>query len=117
MKKLADYINSRPIFFNTPPVPPPLRTSDEPLPAPTAGGGPRYIECDFCHCKLTKGGEVYSVSEIARDYRDDKEKHQKAVTKLDEEIAALRSQIAAKDAEIAELKSSQAPAVRKSGFL
>lgn len=91
-------------------TPPQLRT--DPDPAPTPSAPPRYVECDFCHCKLTRNGEVYNVSQDARDYRDQKEKHVKAVAKLDEEIIALRSDIAKKDAEIAALKGSERPAGR-----
>jgi hypothetical protein len=116
MKKLSEYIDSRPIFFNTSPVPPILRTSDDPSPAPAAGGTPRYLECDFCHCKLTRTGEVYQVSEQAREFRDEKEKHGKAVIKLDEEIVNLRVQIAAKDSEIAALKGS-GTTQKKTSFL
>lgn len=91
-------------------TPPPLRTDDPPpatapTPAPrTPGTG--YLECDFCHCKLTKTGEVYQVSEEARTFRDEGEKHRKQIAKLDEEITELRRQITAKDAEIAALKPS-----------
>jgi hypothetical protein len=90
-------------------VPAPLRTSEVPDPAPntpprTPGTG--YLECDFCHCKLTKSGEVYQVSPEAREYRDANEKHRKAIEKLDEEITRLRSEITAKDQEIARLKPS-----------
>jgi hypothetical protein len=91
-------------------TPPILRTNEpEPAPAPASPrvAGTGYLECDFCHCKLTKTGEVYQVSEQARDFRDEKEKHIKATAKLDEEITTLRSQIAAKDAEIAALKGSR----------
>jgi hypothetical protein len=81
-----------------------------------AGSG--YLQCDFCDCKLTKTGEVYQVSDKARDFRDDKEKHAKQITKLDEEIVALRSQITAKDAEIATLKGTPSvPVTRRAGVL
>jgi hypothetical protein len=93
------------------PVIPPLRTEEAPATPPSPG--PRYLECDFCHCSLTKTGEVYKLSEIARDFRDEKEKHGKAVAKLDEEIANLRAQITAKDSEIAALKGSGAAPKRK----
>ena len=85
-------------------IPPPLATSDPPV-APTARREPGtgYLECDFCHCKLTKTGEVYQVSEEARTFRDSNEKHVKALAKKDEEIVELRSQLTAKDARIAEL--------------
>ena len=92
-------------------TPPPLRTNEpepQPAPAPPRVAGSGYLECDFCHCKLTKLGEVYQVSEQARDFRDEKEKHAKQVAKLDEEIANLRLQIAALNAEIAALKGSTA---------
>jgi hypothetical protein len=91
---------------------PPLLRTDEPAPAPApaaprvAGSG--YLECDFCHCKLTKVGEVYQVSDVARQYRDAEEKHKKQMEKTDEEIAKLRALIAAKDAELAALKGSPA---------
>jgi hypothetical protein len=95
----------------TPPAP--LRTS-EPDPPRNEPAGPRYLECDFCHCKLTRTGEVYQVSPEAREFRDANEKHKKQVEKLDEEMAKLREQIAAKDAEIAALKGSSA--LRRAGI-
>lgn len=85
----------------------PLRTSNDP-PAPPPQE-PRYVKCDFCECKLTKHGQVYEVSEKAIVYRDEKETHRKAILKLDEDNASLRSQIAAKDADIAQLKGSSNP--------
>jgi hypothetical protein len=90
-------------------TPPPLRTNEpEPVPAPqpprVSGSG--YLECDFCHCKLTKTGEVYQVSDNAREFRDEKEKHVKVSAKHDEEVTVLRAQITAKDAEIVALKGS-----------
>lgn len=97
--------------MSTPAVPPVLRTNEpepQPAPAPSRVAGSGYLECDFCHCKLTKLGEVYQVSEQAREFRDEKEKHSKAIAKLDEEITNLRAQITAKDAEIATLKGSTA---------
>lgn len=96
-------------YFRLSTTPPPLRTneSDPPAPPPAPRApGTGYLECDFCHCKLTKTGEVYNISEQAREYRDEKEKHAKAVAKLDEEISNLRATITAKDAEIAQLKGS-----------
>jgi hypothetical protein len=97
--------------LTTPPIPP-LRTNEPepaPAPAPPRSPGSGYLECDFCHCKLTKTGEVYNLSEQARDFRDQKEKSEKALAKLEERITDLQSQIAAKDAEIAALKGSPAP--------
>jgi len=105
---------------NTPTVPPVLRTNEpeaSPAPLPPRVAGSGYLECDFCHCKLTKLGEVYQVSDIARDFRDGKEKHAKQIAKLDEEITALRSQITAKDAEIARLKGSPGNSPAKQKFL
>lgn len=100
-----------------PDTPPPIRTDSDPVPAPAVAppriAGTGYLECDFCHCKLTKTGEVYQVSEEARNFRDEKEKHLKASTKQDEEIARLISLVAAKDAEIAQLKGS--PERKRSG--
>lgn len=98
------------------PVPPILRTDDTPAPSTPRSPGTGYLECDFCHCKLTRSGEVYQVSEQAREFRDEKEKHGKAIAKLDEEITNLRAQITAKDAEISALKGSVA-APRKERFL
>lgn len=92
-------------------VPPVIRTNepaDPPAPAAPRVAGSGYLQCDFCDCKLTKTGEVYQVSDKARDFRDDKEKHAKAIAKLDEEITSLRAQLTAKDAEIAALKGSPA---------
>jgi hypothetical protein len=91
-------------MLETPPAP--LRTNE---PDPVRETPPRYLECDFCHCKLTRTGEVYQVSAEAREFRDANEKHKKQVEKLDEEMTKLREQIAAKDAEIAALKGSPAP--------
>lgn len=103
--------------MSTPATPPPLRTNEPepaPAPAPPRVAGTGYLECDFCHCKLTKTGEVYQVSEQAREFRDEKEKHIKAVAKLDEEIAALRATIAERDKEIAALKGSPVRSSSKS---
>jgi len=91
------------------PVTPALRTNEpEPAPPtpPARQPGTGYLQCDFCDCKLTKTGEVYEVSEKARNFRDDKENHRKAIAKQDEEITNLRAQLTAKDAEIAALKGS-----------
>jgi hypothetical protein len=95
-------------------VPPPLRTEGDPPPAPPEPS--RYLKCDFCECQLTKNGEVYRVSEKAREYRDEKEKHIKQVAKLDEEIAKLREDLTKKETELAQLRAS-AGEKRKSGFL
>lgn len=94
---------------STPPVPPELRT-EEPPPQPAAPRSPGtgYLQCDFCECKLTKTGEVYAVSEKARDFRDGNEKHRKEVAKLEEQIQQLTSQLTTKDAELAALKGSPA---------
>ena len=100
--------------MSTPPTPPPLRTNEPDPASPIPASVPRvpgtgYLECDFCHCRLTTKppvGQVYEMSPEAYAFRDEKENHAKAIGKLDEEIAALRSQIAAKDAEIATLKGS-----------
>ena len=92
-------------------TPPVLRTNEpepQPAPAPARVSGSDYLECDFCHCKLTKLGEVYQVSEVARDFRDEKEKHAKQTAKQDEEITNLRAQITALNAEVAALKGSTA---------
>jgi len=100
------------------PIIDPLRTDDPPIIPPTNRvPGTGYIECDFCHCKLTKLGEVYSVSEQAREFRDQKEKFAKSSAKSEEDLAALRSQIADKDAEIARLKGSPATNSVRAGFL
>lgn len=99
------------------PVTPALRTNEpDPIPvsAPARIPGTGYLQCDFCDCKLTKTGEVYEVSEKARNFRDDKEKHGKAVERLNEQITALQAQVTAKDAEISALKGS--PAERKRGI-
>lgn len=91
-------------------VPAPIRTEGDsvpaPAPAPARVSGTGYLECDFCHCKLTKTGEVYQVSTEAREFRDEKEKHIKAIGKLDEQIAALQASINEKERKIAELSSS-----------
>lgn len=94
---------------------PPLRTNPDPpsIPVPEPG----YVKCDFCECRLTKRGQVYEVSEKAVVYRDEKETHRKATIKLEEEIASLRSQIAAKDTEIATLKNSSVVSKRTIGTL
>jgi len=107
--------------MSTPPTPPQLRTTEPPdtppAPSPARVPGTGYLQCDFCECKLTKTGEVYQVSEKAREFRDEGEKHRKAMQKADEEITALKSQLAAKDAEIAALKGSASPATGKQKFL
>jgi hypothetical protein len=94
---------------------PALRVGNDP-PTPLVPE-PGYVKCDFCECRLTKRGQVYEVSEKAIVYRDEKETHRKAVIKLDEEIAALRTQLAAKDAEIATLKGSSTAPKRAIGKL
>lgn len=107
--------------MSTIPTPPLIRTPgdppDTPAPAPPRVAGSGYLECDFCHCKLTKTGEVYQVSETAREFRDEKEKHLKHSAKMDEELAALRSQITAKEAEISALKGSPVAPKRRVGVL
>lgn len=110
MRKLLEYISTVPVFhFATTPAP--LRTTEPEIPSGSAVPAPArgYIECGFCHCKLTRSSEgdnVYSISEQAREFRDEKEKHRKAIEKTDEELVKLRAEISAKDAEIATLKNS-----------
>jgi hypothetical protein len=92
-------------------VPPALRTNEpEPPPVPPAPRpvGSGYVICDFCRCKLAADGKVLEMSEPAEQYRDGKAEHKKAVAVLDEQIAGLKKQIEAKDAEIVALKGTPA---------
>jgi hypothetical protein len=91
-------------------VPPPLRTENdppEPPPRVPARAPGEYVACEFCECKLTRTGEVYSLSEKAREYRDSKETHRKEVAKLTEETENLRRTLTAKDAELSVLRGPQ----------
>jgi DNA repair exonuclease SbcCD ATPase subunit len=95
----------------TPPLPQ-LETGNDPSPSPSAAVPSvrtGYLKCDFCECKLTQTGEVYNVSEKARGFRDQNEKHVKELAQRDEEITRLRQEISAKDAEIAALRGSATP--------
>ena|SRR5271156_6825646 len=97
-------------------TPPPLRTN-ETIPDPVEPQTERYMKCDFCQCGLTRRGEVYSMSDKARDFRDEKERNSKESAKSAEDISALRSTIAEKDAEIAALKKQlEAPQIKAKMF-
>ena len=91
-------------------VPSPLRTeSDPPEPPPRvpARSPGEYIACEFCQCKLTRTGEVYSLSDTAREYRDAKENHRKEIARLNEDTENLRRTLTAKEAELSALKGPQ----------
>jgi hypothetical protein len=92
-------------------TPPPLRTEPDPAPAPEPR---RKITCEFCQCVLTPSGEIVTMSEVTRGYRDSAEKHRGEMEKRDKELADLREQLAAKDREIAALKGSS---TAKANFL
>jgi hypothetical protein len=104
---------------STPPTPATLRTTEpepEPVRTPDDSSGP-YIECGFCHCKVTKKGHVYEISQDARDFRDHKEDFLKQRKALEDQIADLQKTISAKDAEISALKGSGAAGKKKSTFI
>jgi len=92
-------------------VPSPIRTESDPEPSPPpvpARAPGSYTTCEFCECKVTRSGEVYSMSEKARSYRDANESHRKEISKLNEQIENLQREIAAKEAQIAALKGTPA---------
>jgi uncharacterized protein YlxW (UPF0749 family) len=89
-------------------VPAPIRTENdpEPTPPPVPARVPgTYTTCEFCECKVTRSGEVYSMSEKARGFRDTNESHRKEVAKLNEQIENLQREIATKQNELAALRS------------
>lgn len=94
--------------------PDPLDTGGNP-PAPPASDPPEtaYVLCGFCKCELTKGdkkhvgGDIVRMSDDARAYRDQKERWATDKTEFERQIAELRQQVSAKDAEIAALKESK----------
>lgn len=91
------------------PVPAPIRTESDPPepPAPVPARAPgAYTVCEFCECKVTRTGEVYSMSEKARAYRDANESHRKEIARLNEQIENLQREISAKQAEISALKGT-----------
>jgi septal ring factor EnvC (AmiA/AmiB activator) len=80
-----------------------------PTPVTTA----HYVECGFCQCKLTPVGNVYEISDKARDYRDDKETHRKEIAKLTEEITRKQVEITQLESKLREVQKVTA----KSKFL
>jgi hypothetical protein len=92
-------------------VPSPIRTDSDPadppqtVPARVPG---TYCVCEFCECKLTRSGEVYSMSEKARAYRDAGETHRKEIAKLTEQSEDLQRRLAAKETELAALRGNSA---------
>lgn len=69
------------------------------LPVTTA----HYVQCGFCECKLTPVGNVYEISDKARDYRDDKEAHRKEIARLNEEISRLSAEITKRENTLREI--------------
>jgi hypothetical protein len=69
----------------------------------------KKVTCEFCACVLTPNGEIVTMSDIARGYRDQLEKHKTVLETKEKEAKELREQLTAKDAEIAELKGSSSP--------
>lgn len=108
--RLLHYLTQRPIMFFAS-VPPPINTDPAPTPiaAPAREG---YTKCDYCECKLTRNGQVYEMSQKAYDLRDQKDKHSREITQKDTEIAALRTEKEAIQAELNALKASSAPKAR-----
>jgi hypothetical protein len=92
-------------------VPSPIRTESDPVdpPQPVPARVPgTYCVCEFCECKLTRSGEVYSMSEKARAYRDANESHRKEITRLTQESEDLQRKLAAKETELAALRGNSA---------
>lgn len=62
-----------------------------------------YLMCDFCKCMLTTKGHVYEISDTARDFRDGKETHRKAIAQLNETIAELQREKSKLESQLREL--------------
>lgn len=90
-----------------------LRTEPPEAPKP-----PHYIKCDCCECGLTPNGQVFTVSEKARDMRDYKEKTVKQIEVLTAERDSYKSQFEEVSRELHKLKNPEAPAIapKKSYF-
>jgi hypothetical protein len=82
-----------------------------------------YISCDFCECRLTRTGEVFGMSEKARELRDQKERYDKRIAQLEEELGRARADLNTCQVEKEQLQgarttpgSGASPATRR-GFL
>jgi hypothetical protein len=87
---------------------PPILNTDPNANNPIA---PRYIRCDMCKCDLTPTGQVYNVSDEARDFRDSKEKHLKQIETLTAERDSYKAQYEITNRELQALKNPAPPAV------
>ena len=90
-----------------------LRTEPAEPPKP-----PHYIKCDCCECGLTPNGQVFTVSEKAREMRDYKEKTVKQIEVLTAERDSYKSQYEETLRELNKLKNPETPvaAPKKSYF-
>ena len=83
---------------------------DDPLPpGDDAGSGTKKkVVCEFCECALSASGDVLRIGPKAKEFRSAEEtieRLNKQIGKLDEEIAALKTEVetlrAAKPADVA----------------
>jgi hypothetical protein len=72
---------------------------------------PHYIKCDCCECGLTPNGQVFTVSEKAREMRDYKEKTVKQIEVLTAERDSYKSQFEEISRELHKLKNPEQSAV------
>ena len=86
-----------------PTIPDPNPPTPEPEPtavivATPAPRAPGYVICDFCKCKLTRDGEIITMGEEARRFRDRRERE----TAADAEMQSLRDQLQTARTKLAE---------------
>lgn len=88
----------------------PLPPGDDPA------RGPSTLICEFCDCKISRAGEVIKLGAKAKVFRDSDsaiEKLTETVSKRDEQIAQLKSDLEAARA----VKPADVEKPGRSGFL
>jgi hypothetical protein len=74
-----------------------------PAPTPLPADRPRKLTCEFCECQLAPNGDVMSVSDRAKTYRDLKDK----LDALKADLEAARANCTKADTRVRELEAKQ----------